>query len=182
MDDIENRIEDAKANVEDLKTDLQDAQDEFDKYKDLDTDNSKRKTAKDALDAAQEKYNQAVSDLEKTTRERDAVQAELDTALGAEAEAKYQFEQSVDGVNKDKLSLLSARLDNAKAQVAAAEDAVNNYQITAPFAGVVAEVNIENGEQVGTEARAISIVDTSDRKSTRLNSSHIQKSRMPSSA
>ena len=35
---------------------------------------------------------------------------------------------------------------------------------------------------VGTRARFAKAVNTKDRKSTRLNSSHIQKSRMPSSA
>jgi multidrug resistance efflux pump len=64
-------------------------------------------------------------------------------------------------VNKEKLAILSARLDNAKAQVAAAEDALGNYQIIAPFDGVVAEVSIEVGEQVGAETRAVSLIDAS---------------------
>jgi len=161
VDGIEDRIEDAKADLEDLKTDLEDAQDEFDKYKDLDKDNAKRKTAEDALETAQENYNEALRDLDSITRERDTVRAALDSALGAETEAKYQFEQSVDGANKDRLALTSARLENAKAQVAAAEDTVGNYQVTAPFDGVVAEVNVEVGEQVGAETRAVSVIDTS---------------------
>jgi multidrug resistance efflux pump len=161
VDGIEDRIEDAKADLEDLKADLDDAQDEFDKFKDLDKDNAKRKTAEDALEVAQENYNEAMRELDSITRERDTVRAALDSALGAEAEAKYQFEGSVDGANKDKLALASARLENAKAQVAAAEDVLGNYQITAPFGGVVAEVNVEVGEQVGAETRAVSVVDTS---------------------
>ena len=85
----------------------------------------------------------------------------LDSALSAEAEAKYQFEQTVDGPNKEQLVFLSSRLDNAKAQVAAAEDVLSNYVITAPFDGVVADVAVEVGEQVGSESRAVSIVNTS---------------------
>lgn len=161
VDDIEDRIEDAKADLEDLEDDLQDAQDEFDKYKDLDVDNAKRKTAEDDLEIAQENYNEALRDLDEIGRERDTLRAALDSALGAEAEARFQFEQSVDGVNREKLAVLSARLDNAKAQVAAAQDALGNYEITAPFDGVVAEVNVEVGEQVGVEMRAVSLVDTS---------------------
>jgi multidrug resistance efflux pump len=161
VDDIEDRIEDAKANLEDLEEDLQDARDEFDKYKDLDKDNSRRASAEDDLETAQENYNEALRDLEEITRERDAVRANLDSALAAEAEANYQFEQTIDGVNKEKLAILSARLDNAKAQVAAAEDALGNYQIIAPFDGVVAEVSIEVGEQVGAETRAVSLIDAS---------------------
>src|SRR5690606_17889611 len=50
VDDIEDRVEDAKAEVQDREEDLQDAKDEFDKYKDLDKDNSRRVTAEDNLE------------------------------------------------------------------------------------------------------------------------------------
>ena len=158
--DIEDRIDDAKAEVEDRETDLKDAQDEFDKYKDLDKDNSRRRTAEDELERVQESYNDAVRKMEETTRERDAVLATLDAARAAEAEAKYTYEQTVDGPNKEQSALLSSRVENAKAQVAAAEDAVSNYEIIAPFDGVVEDVAVEVGEQVSTESRAISIADT----------------------
>ncbi len=161
VDGIDDRIEDAKADLEDLKTDVEDAQDEFDKYKDLDKDNAKRKTAEDDLETAQEKYNEAVRNLDAISRERDTVRVTLDSALAIEAEAKYQFEQTVDGPNKEQLIFLSSRLDNAKAQVAAAEDALSNYVLTAPFDGVVAEVAVEVGEQVGSESRAVSVINTS---------------------
>jgi len=161
VDDIENRIGDAKAELEDREADLKDAQDEFAKYQDLDKDNSKRKTAEDALETAQEDYNEAARKLEETTLERDAVRAALDSALAAQAEAKYQYEQSVDGVNKDQLALAEARLENANAQVAAAESNLSNYVVTAPFDGVVADVAVEVGEQVSAESRAVSVADTS---------------------
>ena len=161
VDDIENRIEDAKAEVEDLQTDLNDARDEFDKYKDLDKDNSRRKAAKDDLDTAQNDYNEAVRKLEEITRERDTGRAALDSALAGEAESKHNVEQSVDGPNREQLVLLSARLDYARIQVAAAEDTLGNYQITAPFDGIVADVAVEIGEQVSAESRAVSVINTS---------------------
>jgi len=161
VDNIEDRIEDAKAEVEDREADLQDAKDEFDKYKDLDKDNSKRKAAEDDLETAQEDYNGALRKLEDVTRERDTVRVALDAALASEAEAKHNFEQTVDGPNQEQLALLSSRLDNAKVQILAAEDALSNYQITAPFDGVVADVAVEIGEQVSAESRAVSVVNTS---------------------
>jgi multidrug resistance efflux pump len=161
IDNIDERIDDAKAEVQDREADLQDAQDEFDKYKDLDKDNSKRKTAEDALETAQEDYNEAVRKLEEVTRERDTVRVALDSAIAAETEAKHQFEISADGVNADQLSLAQARLDNAQAQVAAAEDGLSNYVLSAPFDGVVADVAVEIGEQVLAESRAVSVADTS---------------------
>lgn len=159
--DIESRVDDQQATVNDRKKDLEDAQDEFDKYKALDKDNSKRKDAENKLRAAQKDYDSAVAEMEKIQREADTARAALDSALAAEAEAKYQFELSADGVNREKLTILSARLDNARAQVAAAQDALGNYQIVAPFDGVVADVNVEVGEQVGAETRAVSLIDAS---------------------
>jgi HlyD family secretion protein len=152
VDDIENRIEDSKAVVEDRQEDLKDAQDEFDKYKDLDEDNSKRKTAEDELERSHEELNQANRDLEDDMRERDEVRAVYDAALAVEVEAKHQYEISLDGPNADQLALAKANLD-------AAEDALSNYVLTAPFDGIVADVNVKAGEQVGTETRIVSVAD-----------------------
>lgn len=154
VDDIETSIEDLQATIEDRKKDLTDAQDEFNKYKDLSKDNDKRKTAKTDLDQAQDDLNQAVRDLEEETRKRDEVYAVYEAAQAAEAEAKYQYDISLDGPNADQLTL-------AKAQLDAAKDTLANYVITAPFGGVVADVNVKVGEQVGTDTRAVSVVDVS---------------------
>ncbi|GAB4543325.1 MAG: hypothetical protein Fur002_15150 [Anaerolineales bacterium] len=152
--DIEDNMEDDKATIEDRQVDLQDAQDEFDKYKDLDVNNSKRKTAKDKLENAQDDLNQAIRNLEETTRKRDTVRAAYDAALAAEAEAKHQYEISADGPNAEQLAL-------AKANLEAAKDALSNYVIAAPFDGVVADVNVKAGEQVGAETRILSLADFS---------------------
>lgn len=161
LDDIEDRIEDDQADVKDREQDLKDAQEEFDKYKDLEKDNSRRKTAEDELESAQEDYNEAVRELEEIIRDRDTIRAALDSALAAETEAKHQYEISSEGVNADQLTLAQARLENAQAQVAAAESNLSNYVLTAPFDGVVADVAIEIGETVSAESRAVSIADAS---------------------
>ena len=152
VDDIEENIDDRKATVEDRRQDLKDAQEDFDKYKDLDKDNSKRKDAEDDLERAQEDLNEAMRNLEEETRKRDDVRAAYDAALAVEAEAKHQYEISLDGPNADQLALAKANLDAAK-------DTLSNYVIIAPFDGVVADVNVKAGEQVGAETRAVSIAD-----------------------
>lgn len=152
VDTIENRIEDIEAEIQDLKEALQDAQDEFDKYKNLDENNSKRKTAEDDLETAQENLNNKVRELEAETRERDEMLASYQALLAAELEAKHQYEISLDGPNADQLTLAKANLDSAK-------DALSNYVITAPFNGVIAEVNVKVGEQVGTETRVVSLAN-----------------------
>jgi multidrug efflux pump subunit AcrA (membrane-fusion protein) len=154
VDDIETHIEDDKAIVEDRQQDLKDRQEDFDKYKDLEKDNEKRKNAENALEQAQDDLNRAVRELEKDTRERDEVRAAYDAALAAEAEVKHQYEISLDGPNADQLALAKANLDAAK-------DSLSNYVITAPFDGIVADVNVKVGEQVTAETRAVSIADFS---------------------
>ena len=154
VDSIEDDIESRKATVEDRQEDLKDAQEDFDKYKDLDEDNSKRKSAKDELDDAQADLNEAIRELEKTIRKRDDVRAVYDAALAAEAEAKHQYEISLDGPNAEQLTL-------AKANLEAAKDTLANYVITAPFAGVVADVKVDVGDQVTPDTRAVSITDSS---------------------
>jgi len=152
--DIEDNMEDDKATIEDRQVDVQDAQDEFDKYKDLDKNNSKYKNAKDSLENAQKDLNQAIRNLEETTRKRDTVRAAYDAALAAEAEAKHQYEISLEGPNAEQLAL-------AKANLEAAKDVLANYVITAPFDGVVADVNVNAGEQVGADTRILSVADFS---------------------
>lgn len=154
VDAIKDRIEDLEADIEDLRDKLKDAQDEFDKYKDLDEKNTRRKTAEDDLETAQENLNEKLRELEAETRKRDEVKSAYDAALAAEAEAKYQYEISLDGPNADQLALAKANLDAAK-------DALANYVIMAPFSGTVADVNVKAGEQVGAETRVVSIADFS---------------------
>ena len=161
VDNIDDNIEDRKADVEDRQKDLEDAQDEFDKYANLDKDNSKRKNAEDDLENAQEDYNQAVRNLETEIRKRDTVRAALDQALAAEAEAKHQYEISLDGPNTEQLTLLEAQLNNAKAQVASAQNNLADYELKAPFHGEVMDINVSVNEMVGPETWAVIVADTS---------------------
>ncbi len=153
-DKIKDNIDDINAEIEDLKEDVKDAQEAFDKYKDLDENNAKRKDAKKELESAQDKLNAKIRDLEKETRARDAMKALYDSALAAEAEAKHQYEISLDGPNADQLAL-------AKANLEAAQDALTAYVISAPFSGRIADVNVKVGEQIDPNARVVSVVDDS---------------------
>lgn len=152
--DIENRIEDRQQDVDDRKVDLDEAQQKFDAVKDRGRDDANYKDREDELEHAQADYDEAIKDLEATIRERDVPRANLDAALAAEAEAKYQYELGLDGPNKDKLALL-------KAQLAAAEETLSNYVVVAPFDGVVMDVNVTLGEEVGPETYVVKLADTS---------------------
>lgn len=162
-DNLEDDVEDAQADLSDFEEDLQDAQDEFDKYADLEKDNSKRKNAEDDLEEAQEDVNEAMRDLEEAIRDLDAIRADLDAALAAEAEAKRDYESRADdGLDPDEKALLEARLSNAKAQVAAAENALDGYELKAPFDGTITDINVEVGQLIGAELWAAQIADFSE--------------------
>ncbi len=92
--------------------------------------------------------------VESITRERDTVRAALDAAVAAEAEAKYQYDLTANGPNTDQLSL-------AKAQLDAAQENLDNYELKAPFDGLVADVGVDLGQQVGPETPAVSLIDPS---------------------
>jgi multidrug resistance efflux pump len=162
LDNIADRIEDAEADLIDLQADLDEAQEEFDKYADLDEDNRSRTRAEDDLERAQEDYNQGVRDLEELQRERDMVRADLDAALAGEAEAQHQFDLSAEGPNADALALAQSRLSAAQAQLGAARGLLDNYLIAAPFNGVVTDLNVDPGEAVAPGTWAVSVADTSE--------------------
>jgi multidrug resistance efflux pump len=161
VDDTQKKIDDARATMEDKKSELKDAQEEFDKYASLQSDNPTRKAAEDALKTAQDAYNEALRVYNETSNQRDNAQAVLDAARYAEKEAKRKFDLTKDGPDADKLALLEARLENAKAQVAAAQFALANFELKAPYAGVVADINVTVGEYVGPEKYAVLLADFS---------------------
>ena len=128
---IQTNIDTARSDVTSRKTDLDNAQTDFDKYKDLAIDNATRKSYESKLRTAQTNYDQAVQKWEQLINNRDQVQAALNAAQAAEAEAQRTYQISQNGPNTDKLALAQAALENARAQVAAAQDALSNYDLTA---------------------------------------------------
>lgn len=159
---IEDEIDDKQATVETEKSDLEDAQKDFDKYKNLDKDNTTRENAEEDLRQAQNQYNEAVRQLEKSIQKRDIPRATLDAALATESEAKRAYDNTADGSNSDQLALTKASLDQAEAQLAAAQKAVDNYTLTAPFAGTVLGINVYINELVTPELWAVAVGDTSN--------------------
>lgn len=158
---IEDEIDDKEATVETEKADLDDAQKDFDKYKDLDEDNTTRENAEEDLRQAQNRYNEAVRQLEKSIQKRDIPRAILDAALAAETEANRAYENTADGSASDQLAITKAGLDQAEAQLAAAQKAVDNYTLTAPFTSTVLGINVYVNELVTPELWAIAVGDTS---------------------
>jgi len=58
-------------------------------------------------------------------------------------------------------ALAQAQLDSVKAQAAAAQRALDNYDLKAPFAGTVADINISVSQMVSPQTWAVALADTS---------------------
>lgn len=158
---IQTNIDSAQSDVTSRQTDLENAQKDFDKYSTLAVDNPTRKTYEASLRTAQTNYDQAVQKMEDLVNGRGRVRAALDTALAAEAEAKRTYQNSQNGADTDKLALAQAQLDNARAQVAAAQNALDNYDLKAPFDGTVMEINVSANQLVGPGTWVVAVADTS---------------------
>lgn len=152
--DVENRIEDRTEDLQDRQEDLDKARAKFDSYKDRGREDANYKSAEDDLDHKQSDYDEALKNLESTIRERDVPRAALDAALSAEAEAKRQFELGLKGPNTEKLALLEA-------QVQAAQAALANYVVTAPFDGTLMDVGVSVGDMASPGGYALKLADTS---------------------
>jgi HlyD family secretion protein len=158
---IQTNIDNAQADVTSRHTDLENAQQDLAKYSNLPANNPTRKSYQDKLRTAQTNYDQAVIKADQLTNGRDTVHAALDAALAAEAESKRTYENSQNGPNTDTLALAQARLDNAKTQLATAQYGVDNYELKAPFAGIIEDINISVDQLVRPDTWAFALADTS---------------------
>ncbi len=84
------------------------------------------------------------------------IEAENDLALKKADMDKFQraYERLKDGPDKDQLPLLEARLNAAKAGVAA-------FEVTAPFDGVATQLNVKLGSTISAGQIAVTIADMS---------------------
>lgn len=156
---IQDQIDTADADASDKKKLVDDAQTELDKYKDLKADNPTRRAAEDALRSAQANYNDALRRAEDLRRQIDAPRAALDAALAAETEALRQYTLTQSGSDPDQKAILADRLNNAQAQVAAAQNALDNFTLKAPFNGTLTDVNVSLGQLIGPETWAAQLAD-----------------------
>ena len=121
LDDYQDDLDDAQEDVLEAEEDLDDAQETFDRYADLDEDNSLRKRYQDDLDDAQEAYNEEVRVHAELMIERERVEANWQAANAAVAQAELDYLATLSGPDADLLALAESRLAAAEAQVTAAE-------------------------------------------------------------
>ena len=159
--DFQDELDDLWVSVTDAQDDLDDAKDELDKYQDLDKDNPTRTDAEDALDDAQTTYDNALREYDLKKNELTQAKADLAQAQANEADLRRQAEARQDGPDPDELALSNSRLANAQAQLAAAQKALENMDLVAPYDGTIVEVNVTSGEEVAPGVPVLLFADFS---------------------
>jgi len=154
-------IDNAQSDMTSLQKDLENAQADMDKYSNLPANDATRNYYEDNLRTALTSYDLAIQKAEDLVNRRDALHAALNVALAAEAEAKRSYENTQDGPEPDKLALVQAQLEAAIAQAHAAQSALDNYDLKAPFAGTVADINVSVFQMVSLQTWAVALADTS---------------------
>ncbi len=145
----------------DAKDDLDTAQADFDEYKDLDENNATRQAYQDALDEAQQTYDEARWAYEDLQYRYDLAQAQLTAAQEALATAQKTSDDTTNGPDPDALALAQASLDQAKQQQAAAEAALGNVELKAPYAGTIVQVGLTAGAPTAPSQMAVVLMDDS---------------------
>lgn len=158
---LQTDIDNAQADVTSRQEDLTNAQADLEKVSNLPAGDAARKSAEDKVRTAQTNYDLAVQKAEDLVNRRDTLQAALNTSLAAEAEAKRTYENTQDGPDTDKLRLAQAQLEAAKAGELAAQSALDNYDLKAPFAGTAADINVSVSQMVSPTTWAVALVDAS---------------------
>lgn len=139
-EDFRTKLDDKDAAVQKAKDKLKDANDELDKYLNLDKENQNRKNAQKAKDDAQKVYNDAVYERDQRQYQLDQARSSLDLAKARQVDAQKDYDNRKGGPDPDDLALAKARLENAGAQAAAAQRALDDMNLTAPYAGSVLDL------------------------------------------
>jgi HlyD family secretion protein len=164
---------------------LERAKDAYEPWANKPEDNLIRANLQASLSAAQQNYDAAVrllNALQGTASPVDiaVAQADVATAQAQLLEAQRDYEDVKDGPSPAQIALLEAQLADAQenladleggpdpdeiaaaeARVAAAQATLNSAFITAPFDGIISEVNVKPGDQVAPGTPAFRLDDLS---------------------
>ncbi|MRS03117.1 HlyD family efflux transporter periplasmic adaptor subunit [bacterium] len=163
----QNKIDAINATIIIAQDKVEKAQKEYDKFSETSDSDPLKAAALNNLAQAKMNLRNAQNNLnfnylDPSNQDVLISAGKVEVARAQLADAQKEYDRLKDGPDPEKLAIAQARLDNANAQVAAAQYAVDNYEIKAPFTGVVADVNIAVGQQVSPSAWAIAVIDPSN--------------------
>lgn len=160
-DDYQQELDDDWIAVTDAQDELKDAQDDLDKYQDLDSDNQTRKDAQQKVDDAQKKLNETQRTYGLWKNQLDEANANLALAKAQLSDAQREFDNRKNGPDPDDLALAQSQYDNATATLTAAQAALANLDLTAPYDGTVVEIRTSTNEAVAPNQPVIVFADFS---------------------
>lgn len=161
---VQADIDQAYANMILAKDKLDKAQEDYEPYENKAEDDLTRANYLSRLAQAQKDYDATVrlyNALTGTGDDLDIAEAESDLAL-AQAQrivAQREYEILQKGPDPDDIAVAEARLANAEAQLAAAEAALDDLVLNAPFDGTIGNLNIHTGEWVSPGQPVILLAD-----------------------
>lgn len=160
--DLELRIEDYVIAEEDYRDALQ----RLDDVRYLDEDDRKRSDAQEDFDAEKANLAEAYTDLKSALADNEkSLDVEGAALLSAVSrlEIARELQSRLDDSNLDPevLAAAGSRLEAASAHVAAAEAAVEFYELRAPFNGVLLRLDLAVGETAAPMMPVAFVADTS---------------------
>ncbi|MBT3240740.1 MAG: HlyD family efflux transporter periplasmic adaptor subunit [Chloroflexi bacterium] len=160
----QSTIDQAEANKILRQDQLEKAQENFEKYEDRPKDDLVRANLQSLLGQAQADYDNALryyNNLISNSNAIELAQGEADLALAQAGVnlAQIEYNKVANGPDKDTLILLEARIENAKAQLNAAQTALEDLSLTAPFSGTVSHLYIHQNEWVNPSQPILVIGD-----------------------
>lgn len=165
----EDEATDLELSIEDYviaEENYREAHEKLDEVLDLDEDNHDRLEAQEEHDKETASLAEAYSDLRTALAENDRSLNEehinLLTAISnLESARELQERLNSDNLDPEILAAAQARLDAASAHVAAAEAAVELYELRAPFNGILLSSDLTIGETVLPMTPVAFVADTS---------------------
>jgi HlyD family secretion protein len=182
-------INQARANLVIARDRLEKAQEDFAPYEKKPETNLVRAGLLSKLAQAEKDYEAAerrLNNLIGTSSELDLAEADADVVLAQEqvavAERDYQIYQK--GPEPDEVRLAEERVANAKAQVSAAEAALEDLQLLAPFDGTISELYVRENEWIalGQPVLMLAELDHLQVQTTDLNEIDVARVRVGNSA
>jgi len=161
--EFQEELDDLNEAIQDASDELDDARENLAEYLDLDPDNTTRKNAQEEYDDAELAYLDALYERDTWLNQLDQAKVAVEVAQAQLDDAQRASDAYQNGPDPDDLALAQARLDNAKAQVAAVQVALANMELLAPYDATVLEVSeIEPGERFAPGTMLVILADTTD--------------------
>jgi multidrug resistance efflux pump len=161
-DDFRQQLDERTIDLHEAEEELDEAKEELDKYLDLDPDDATRVEAQTAYDDARLAFENALYERDRLQNQLDQARANVDLAAASLEHAQLEFNKQQDGVDPDRLALVETRVEFAEAQSAAAQRALDNANLIAPYQGSIAQLmDVHVGQNLMAGQPVLTLADFS---------------------